>query len=183
MSRIGRKHIDLPAGVELTQKDGVVTVKGPKGTLTENVDRLITVKVDGNKVELTRANEENETKAKHGLYRALINNMVTGVTHGFEKKLVINGVGYKVLKQGNKLVLNVGYSHTIDIPEEEGITFECPSQTEIVVKGIDKQKVGQVASKIRDLRKVEPYHAYGIRYSDEVVVRKVGKAAGKGGKK
>lgn len=183
MSRIGRKHIDLPAGVELTQNNGVVTVKGPKGTLTENVDRLITVKVDGNKVELTRANEENETKAKHGLYRALINNMVIGVTKGFERKLIINGVGYKVLKQGNKLVLNVGYSHTIDIPEEEGITFECPSQLEIVVKGIDKQKVGQVASKIRDLRKVEPYHAYGIRYSDEVVIRKVGKAAGKGAKK
>lgn len=183
MSRIGRKHIDLPAGVELSQNNGTVTVKGPKGALTQDIDKVITVKVDGSKVELTRANEENETKAKHGLYRALINNMVTGVTKGFEKKLVINGVGYKVAKQGNKIVLNIGYSHTIDVVEEEGISFECPSQTEIVVKGIDKQKVGQVASKIRDLRKVEPYHAYGVRYDDEVVIRKVGKAAGKGAKK
>lgn len=183
MSRIGRKHIDLPAGVELTQNGDVVTVKGPKGTLSQQIDKNISVKVDGNKVELTRANEENETKAKHGLYRALINNMVTGVTHGYEKRLVINGVGYKAAKQGNKLVLNLGYSHTVETSEEDGITFECPSQTEIVVRGIDKQKVGQVASKIRDFRKVEPYHAYGVRYSDEVVIRKVGKAAGKGAKK
>ena len=182
MSRIGRKHIDLPAGVELTQNDGVVTVKGPKGTLSQEVDKLITVNVEGNKVELTRANEQNETKAKHGLYRALIANMVTGVTTGFEKKLVINGVGYKALKQGNKLVLNLGYSHNIEIVEEEGITIECPTALEIVVKGIDKQRVGAVASKIRDLRKVEPYHAYGVRYADEVVIRKVGKTAGKGKK-
>ena len=182
MSRIGRKLIDLPAGVELTQNDGVVTVKGPKGTLTQEVDKLITVKVDGNKVELTRANEQNETKAKHGLYRALLANMVTGVTKGFERKLVINGVGYKALKQGNKLVLNLGYSHNIEILEEDGITIECPTALEVVIKGIDKQKVGQFASKIRDLRKVEPYHAYGVRYSDEVVIKKVGKTAGKGKK-
>ena len=182
MSRIGRKLIDLPAGVELTQNDGVVTVKGPKGTLTQEVDKLITVKVDGNKVELTRANEQNETKAKHGLYRALLANMVTGVTKGFERKLIINGVGYKALKQGNKLVLNLGYSHNIEILEEDGITIECPTALEVVIKGIDKQKVGQFASKIRDLRKVEPYHAYGVRYSDEVVIKKVGKTAGKGKK-
>lgn len=182
MSRIGRKLIDLPAGVELTQNDGVVTVKGPKGTLTQEVDKLITVKVDGNKVELTRANEQNETKAKHGLYRALLANMVTGVTTGFERKLIINGVGYKALKQGNKLVLNLGYSHNIEILEEDGITIECPTALEVVIKGIDKQKVGQFASKIRDLRKVEPYHAYGVRYSDEVVIKKVGKTAGKGKK-
>ena len=179
MSRIGRKHIDLPAGVELTQKDGVVTVKGPKGTLTENVDRLITVKVDGNKVELTRANEENETKAKHGLYRALLNNMVTGVTHGFEKKLVINGVGYKAQKQGNKVVLNVGFSHPVEVQEIAGITLECPDATTIVVKGISNEAVGQFAAMVRGIRPVEPYHAYGIRYSDEVVIKKVGKVSGK----
>ena len=182
MSRIGRKHIDLPAGVELSVNDGLVTVKGPKGTLTQEVDKLIIVKVDGTKVELTRANDENETKAKHGLYRAVLANMVNGVSKGFEKKLVINGIGYKAQKQGNKLVLNLGYSHNIEVNEEDGITFECPSNLEIVVKGIDKQKVGQVASKIRDLRKVEPYHAYGVRYADEVVIRKVGKTAGKGKK-
>ncbi len=182
MSRIGRKHIDLPTGVELKTDGSLVTVKGPKGTLTQEVDKLITVKVDGQKVELIRANDENETKAKHGLYRALIANMVAGVSNGFEKKLVINGIGYKAQKQGNKLVLNLGYSHNIEINEEDGITLECPSNLEIVVKGIDKQKVGQFASKIRDLRKVEPYHAYGVRYADEVVIKKVGKTAGKGKK-
>lgn len=182
MSRIGRKHIDLPTGVELKTDGSLVTVKGPKGTLTQEVDKLISVKVDGQKVELIRANDENETKAKHGLYRALIANMVAGVSNGFEKKLVINGIGYKAQKQGNKLVLNLGYSHNIEINEEDGITLECPSNLEIVVKGIDKQKVGQFASKIRDLRKVEPYHAYGVRYADEVVIKKVGKTAGKGKK-
>ena len=182
MSRIGRKHIDLPTGVELKTDGSLVTVKGPKGTLTQEVDKLITVKVDGQKVELIRANDENETKAKHGLYRALIANMVAGVSNGFEKKLVINGIGYKAQKQGNKLVLNLGYSHNIEINEEDGITLECPSNLEIVVKGIDKQKVGQFASKIRALRKVEPYHAYGVRYADEVVIKKVGKTAGKGKK-
>ena len=182
MSRIGRKHIDLPTGVELKTDGSLVTVKGPKGTLTQEVDKLISVKVDGQKVELIRAKDENETKAKHGLYRALIANMVAGVSNGFEKKLVINGIGYKAQKQGNKLVLNLGYSHNIEINEEDGITLECPSNLEIVVKGIDKQKVGQFASKIRDLRKVEPYHAYGVRYADEVVIKKVGKTAGKGKK-
>ena len=179
MSRIGRKLIDLPAGVTLTVNDGVVVVKGPKGELSQEIDSNITVKVDGTKVELTRANEENETKAKHGLYRALIANMVTGVTTGFERNLIIQGVGYKAQKQGNKLVLNLGYSHNIEIEEIPGITIECPSQLEIKIKGADKQAVGQFASKIRDLRKVEPYHAYGVRYDDEVVIRKVGKTASK----
>ena len=183
MSRIGKKHIDLPAGVELNVNANHVTVKGSKGTLELDVDKLISVNVSDGKVELTRKNDENETRAKHGLYRALLANMVKGVHDGFEKKLIINGVGYKAQKQGNKVVLNLGYSHTIEVQEEDGITLECPSATEIVVKGIDKQKIGQFASKIRDLRKVEPYHAYGVRYSDEVVIRKVGKAAGKGAKK
>ena len=179
MSRIGRKHIDLPAGVTLTQNDGVVVVKGPKGELKQDVDKLITVNVNGNTIELTRANDENETKAKHGLYRALIANMVKGVTEGFERTLLIQGVGYKAQKQGNKLVLNLGYSHNIEVEEIPGITVECPSQLEIKIKGADKQAVGQFASKIRDLRKVEPYHGYGVRYSDEVVIRKVGKTASK----
>ena len=179
MSRIGRKHIDLPAGVTLTQENGVVVVKGPKGELRQDVDKCITVSVNGTTVELTRANELNETKAKHGLYRALIANMVKGVTEGFERTLLIQGVGYKAQKQGNKLVLNLGYSHNIEVEEIPGITIECPSQLEIKIKGADKQVVGQFASKIRDLRKVEPYHGYGVRYSDEVVIRKVGKTASK----
>lgn len=179
MSRIGRKHIDLPAGVTLTQENGVVVVKGPKGELRQDVDKCITVNVNGTTVELTRANELNETKAKHGLYRALIANMVKGVTEGFERTLLIQGVGYKAQKQGNKLVLNLGYSHNIEIEEIPGITVECPNQLEIKIKGADKQVVGQFASKIRDLRKVEPYHGYGVRYSDEVVIRKVGKTAAK----
>jgi large subunit ribosomal protein L6 len=179
MSRIGRKHIDLPAGVTLTQENGVVVVKGPKGELRQDVDKCITVNVNGTTVELTRANELNETKAKHGLYRALIANMVKGVTEGFERTLLIQGVGYKAQKQGNKLVLNLGYSHNIEVEEIPGITIECPSQLEIKIKGADKQVVGQFASKIRDLRKVEPYHGYGVRYSDEVVIRKVGKTASK----
>ena len=183
MSRIGRKHIDLPAGVQFEVANSIATVKGPKGTLSQDYDsKLITVNVDGSKVVLSRANDNNETKAKHGLYRALFANMVKGVSSGFEKKLIINGVGYKASKQGNKLVLNLGYSHNIEVLEEDGITIECPSATEIVVKGQDKQKVGQFASKIRDFRKVEPYHAYGVRYADEVVIRKVGKTAGKGKK-
>lgn len=179
MSRIGRKHIDLPAGVTFTVENGLVTVKGPKGELKQEVDKNITVNVNGNTVELTRANEQNETKAKHGLYRALLANMVKGVTEGFERTLLIQGVGYKATKQGNKLVLNLGYSHNIEVEEIPGITIECPNQTEIKIKGADKQVVGQFASKIRDLRKVEPYHGYGVRYSDEVVIRKVGKTAGK----
>ena len=179
MSRIGRKHIDLPAGVTLTQENGVVVVKGPKGELRQDVDKCITVSVNGTTVELTRANELNETKAKHGLYRALIANMVKGVTEGFERTLLIQGVGYKAQKQGNKLVLNLGYSHNIEVEEIPGITIECPSQLEIKIKGADKQVVGQFASKIRDLRKVEPYNGYGVRYSDEVVIRKVGKTASK----
>lgn len=177
MSRIGRKEIILPAGVELSvAPDNTVTVKGPKGTLTQTVNKLITINQDGNKVTLTRANDINTTRSLHGLYRSLIANMVDGVVKGYEKSLEINGVGYKVQKQGNKLVFNLGLSHTIEFPEEEGITLECPTITEVKVSGIDKQKVGQVASKIKALRPVEPYHLYGIRYKGEYVARKEGKA-------
>ena len=130
-------------------------------------------------VHCTRSDDEKQTKAMHGLYRKLIANMVEGVTNGYSKGLVINGVGYKVAKQGNKVVLNVGYSHPVEVEEPAGITFACPSATEITVKGIDRSQVGQVAANIRAIRVPEPYHASGIRYSDEVIARKEGKKAGK----
>ena len=178
MSRIGNAIINLPAGVTVEAKDKVITVKGPKGTLTQSYDPIITLTVENNTVKFTRANEQGPTKAKHGLYRALTANMVKGVTEGFKKTLIVNGVGWKVAKQGKKLVMNVGFSHPVELEEIEGITIECPSQTEIVVNGIDKDKVGQFSAKIRGVREPEPYHGYGIRYSDEVIERKVGKAAG-----
>ncbi|HIV00972.1 MAG TPA: 50S ribosomal protein L6 [Candidatus Caccopulliclostridium gallistercoris] len=182
MSRIGRKEIILPAGVQVTEANGEVTVTGPKGTLKQKVQRVIKVNVEGQSVKLTRQNEENETKALHGLYRALIANMVKGVSEGYSKSLEIKGVGYKASKQGNKLVLNLGLSHPVEVVEENGIKLECPSATEIKVSGIDKQAVGQFAAKIRDLRPVEPYHNYGIHYVGERLVHKVGKTAGKGKK-
>lgn len=181
MSRIGNEHIILPAGVTVELKDNVITVKGPKGTLTQSYDPVITPKVEGNVVSFTRANDLGPTKAKHGLYRALTASMVKGVTEGYKKSLIVNGVGWKAAKQGNKVVLNVGFSHPVEVAEEAGIALECPSQTEIVVSGIDKCKVGQFAAKVRGIREPEPYHGYGIRYSDEVIERKVGKAAGSKG--
>ncbi|MBQ7339493.1 MAG: 50S ribosomal protein L6 [Clostridia bacterium] len=178
MSRIGNAVINLPAGVTVEAKDKVITVKGPKGTLTQAYDPVISLTVENNTVKFTRANEQGPTKAKHGLYRALTANMVKGVTEGFKKTLIVNGVGWKVAKQGKKLVMNVGFSHPVELEEIEGINIECPSQTEIVVNGIDKEKVGQFAAVVRSVREPEPYHGYGIRYSDEVIERKVGKAAG-----
>ena len=178
MSRIGNAPITIPAGVTVEAKDSVITVKGPKGTLTVAYDPIITLNIEGNVVKFTRANELGTTKAKHGLYRALTANMVKGVTEGFQKTLIVNGVGWKVNKQGNKLVMNVGFSHPVEVAEIEGITIEAPSQTEIIIKGIDKEKVGQFAAMVRGIREPEPYHGYGIRYSDEVIERKVGKAAG-----
>lgn len=183
MSRIGRKPVSIPAGVTVKVENGNVTISGPKGTLVQDYDnKVITVKVENNEVIVSRANDVNHTRAKHGLYRALINNMVKGVTEGFERNLEIKGVGYKAQVQGNKLVLNLGYSHPIEMEAIEGIKIECPTMTTIKISGIDKQKVGQFASNIRDLRPVEPYHGYGVRYDDEYVIRKVGKAAGKGKK-
>ena len=178
MSRIGNALITLPAGVSVEVKENVFTVKGPKGTLSQVYDPVITINVEANVVKLTRANDLGPTKAKHGLYRALCANMVKGVTDGFEKKLIVNGVGWKIAKQGNKVVMNVGFSHPVEITEVEGIKLDCPSQTELVVSGIDKEKVGQFAAMVRGVREPEPYHGYGIRYSDEVIERKVGKAAG-----
>ncbi len=180
MSRIGRLPVAIPAGVEVSvSPENVVTVKGPKGQLTLAVNKNITVNIEANEVLVTRHDDEKSNKAMHGLYRKLIFNMVEGVTKGFQKTLVINGVGFKVAKQGKKVILNIGYSHPVEFEEIDGITFECPSTLEVVVKGIDKDLVGQVASNIRKTRIPDPYHAYGIRYSDEVIARKEGKKAGK----
>ncbi len=183
MSRIGKKEIILPAGVNVEINNSLVKVSGPKGKLEMEINKSLTAKVENGQITISRTSETSDVKAKHGLYRSLVNNMVEGVAKGFSKKLVINGVGYKAIKQGNKLVLNIGFSHPVEIVEEEGIKISCPSITEIIIEGIDKQKVGQFASKIRDMKPVEPYHAYGIKYFDEVVKRKVGKKAAKGAKK
>ena len=178
MSRIGRLPIDIPAGVTVTVNGLNVTVAGKLGTLTQDVDKTISVKVEGNQVVLTRSNETGDVKAKHGLYRQLIANMVKGVSEGFSKTLNINGVGYKATLQGTKVVLNIGFSHPIDVVPTEGIKLAV-NGNDITVSGIDKAKVGQFAAKIRDLKPVEPYHAYGIKYADEVVIRKEGKTSGK----
>ena len=178
MSRIGNAPVTIPAGVTVDASNNVVTVKGPKGTLTQAYDPVISFNIEGNVVVLKRANDQGPVKAKHGLYRALLANMVKGVTEGFKKSLIVNGVGWKVAKQGKKVVLNVGFSHPVEVEEIDGITLDCPSITELTVSGIDKDKVGQFAAMIRGIREPEPYHGYGIRYSDEVIDRKVGKAAG-----
>lgn len=181
MSRIGNAIIDIPAGVTVEAKDNVITVKGPKGTLSQVYDPVITPVIEANVLKFTRANDQGPTKAKHGLYRALCANMIKGVTEGYAKTLIVHGVGWKVAKQGNKVVLNVGFSHPVEVVEIEGISLDCPTANEIVVKGIDKEKVGQFAAIVRGIREPEPYHGYGIRYSDEVIDRKVGKAAGSKG--
>ena len=182
MSRIGNKHIIVPQGVNVSFNDGVITVTGPKGTLSQTIDKVILPKIEANVITFVKHDNEQETDATQGLYRALVANMVKGVSEGFEKSLVINGVGYKAQVSGRKLQLGLGYSHPIEVEIPADLNVVCPSVTEIKITGIDKQRVGQFASNIRDFRPVEPYHAYGVRYSDEVVVRKVGKAAGKGKK-
>lgn len=179
MSRIGREPVAIPAGVTIEVKENEFTVKGPKGALTQAKDPQIDIKVDGAVAHVTRTNDEDAIRAKHGLYRALLFNMITGVTNGYEKGLVVNGVGWKVQMQGSKLVLNVGFSHPVEFVAPAGIELSCPSATEITVKGIDKVAVGQTAANIRSIREPEPYHAYGIRYKDEVIARKEGKTAGK----
>ena len=178
MSRIGRAPIKLPAGVEVKFADGIVTVKGPLGELKQDYDaKNIGIKVENGELLVERFNEENATKAKHGLYRALINSMVIGVTQGYTKTLIVNGVGWKVAMNGKDVTLNVGKSHPVEFKAVEGITLACPSVTEITVKGISKELVGAEAAKIRAIRKPEPYHGYGIRYNDEVIERKEGKTA------
>ena len=184
MSRIGRMPVAVPAGVTVTIADGnVVTVKGPLGTLTETFAEVITIKQEGAELIVTRPNDEKEVRSLHGLTRALLNNMVVGVTTGYTKTLEIVGVGYKVAKQGKNLMLYLGHSLVNGMPqahlivaEPEGITFEVPNANTIVVKGINKQEVGQIAAVIRSKRPPEPYHGKGVKYSDERIRRKAGKA-------
>lgn len=176
MSRIGRAPIAIPTNVTLTVAEGnVVTVKGPLGTLTSTFLPVVSIAVDNGQAVVTRANDEKEIRAIHGLTRALLSNMVVGVTTGYAKRLEIVGVGYKVEKQGKRLVLNLGYSHPVYFEEKDGITFEVPDANTIIVKGIDKQAVGQVAAQIRDKRPPEPYRGKGIKYADEQIRRKAGK--------
>ncbi len=180
MSRIGIKPVDLPAGVEVkVDGNNVVTVKGPKGELTEQISKLLKVEVEGNTVVVSRSSEAKEHRAQHGLARTLISNMVTGVTQGYEKKLELVGVGYKAEKKGKKLVMNLGFSHPVELEDPEGITTEAPSATEVVVKGIDKAAVGNYAANIRAWRKPEPYKGKGIKYAGEVIRRKEGKTGAK----
>lgn len=183
MSRIGKLPITIPAGVTVSvDAENVVTVSSSKGTLTQKVSKIIKVNVENNQVIVEKLAETNEANAMHGLYRTLINNMVIGVTQGFKKSLTVNGVGFKVAKQGNKLVMNLGLSHPVEVVEEDGVKLSN-NNNEIIVEGISKERVGAMASKIRAIKPVEPYHGYGIRYTDEKVSLKEGKSSGKGGKK
>lgn len=176
MSRIGKMPVNIPAGVTVTlTDDNKVTVKGPKGELSEAIHGDIKVVISSSTVVVERSSDKKNHKALHGLSRTLIGNMVEGVTNGFQKRLTISGVGYRAQKQGKKLVIAVGYSHPVEIEEENGIEFEVPEVTKIVVKGISKQKVGAVAAMIRGVRKPEPYKGKGIMYENEKILRKVGK--------
>lgn len=176
MSRIGRAPIAVPAGVTVTVGDeNLITVKGPKGTLTYNAPAAMTVTVDGAVVTVTRPDDENESRALHGLTRTLISNMVEGVSKGFEKKLEIVGVGYRVAKEGKKITLNLGHSHPIYFQETDLVTFDVPDANTIIVKSYDKQVCGQVAAEIRSKRPPEPYHGKGVKYSTEHIRRKAGK--------
>ena len=175
MSRIGNKPITIPDGVEVTLNDRVITVKGPKGTLTKEITTPIDVKVEGGIVKVERPNDEPKNKSLHGLTRALINNMITGVKEEYKKELEINGVGYRAQKQGKKLVLTLGYSHPVEMEEPEGITFDVPSPNQIIVRGIDKELVGQTAAVVRTKRPPEVYRGKGIKYADEHIRRKEGK--------
>lgn len=180
MSRIGRMPIAVPAGVTVDiAENNKVTVKGPKGELTRVLPEAMDIKKDGEEIVVTRPNDLKKNKALHGLTRTLIYNMVVGVTEGYEKVLEVNGVGYRAQKQGKKLVLSLGYSHPVEMEDPEGITVEVPNQTELVVKGIDKQLVGNYAAKIRDWRKPEPYKGKGIKYAGEYIRRKEGKTGKK----
>ncbi len=179
MSRIGRMPIAVPAGVDVKIDGSTVTVKGPKGTLTRTVSSNITVTLDNGVITVTRPNDLKENRSLHGLTRTLIANMVQGVNEGFKKELEINGIGYRAAKQGKDLVLNIGYSHDVIMPEKDGITVEVPAPNKIIISGPDKQKVGQFAAEVRGKRPPEPYKGKGIKYVDEVIRRKEGKA-GKG---
>ena len=176
MSRIGRMPVAIPAGVEVKVADGnLITVKGPKGTLTQQLEPSMTIKQEGAELHVSRPNDEKENRALHGLTRALLHNMVVGVTEGYKKELDINGVGYRAAKEGKKLILTIGYSHPVEVEETDGITIEVPSPNHIVISGCDKQKVGQFAAEVREKRPPEPYKGKGIKYTDETIRRKVGK--------
>ena len=180
MSRIGRLPITVLAGVTVEiAENNKVTVKGPKGTLERELPVEMEIKLDGETVVVTRPNDLKRMKSLHGLTRTLINNMVVGVTNGYEKVLEVNGVGYRAAKSGNKLTLSLGYSHPVEMTDPEGVETTVEGQNKIVVKGIDKEKVGQFAAEIRDKRRPEPYKGKGIKYADEVIRRKVGKTGKK----
>ena len=176
MSRVGKAPIELPSGVEVSVANGVVSVKGPKGDLMETIDARITTTVDDGVVTLSRVDDERQTRALHGLSRALVNNMVIGVTEGYQKDLELVGVGYRAALKGNTLELQVGFSHPVTVEAPDGVEFEVPENTKVTVRGIDKQQVGQVAANVRAVRKPEPYKGKGIRYVGEHVRRKAGKA-------
>jgi large subunit ribosomal protein L6 len=177
MSRIGRKPIPIPSGVEVQIASGGVTVKGPKGTLSERINPDITVAQEDGTLVVTRPTDRNDHRALHGLTRSLVANMVTGVTDGYEKRLEIQGVGYRAALRGSDLELQLGYSHPVNVKAPDGITFEVPQPTQVIVRGISKQQVGEVAAQIRKWRPPEPYKGKGVRYAGEHVVRKVGKRA------
>ena len=180
MSRIGRMPITVPAGVTVTIADGnVVTVKGPKGELTRALRTEMTIKQEGDTITVTRPSDDKLHRSLHGLTRTLLSNMIVGVTNQYTKELDVNGVGYRVAKEGTNLVMNLGYSHQVIVPEIEGITVEVPGPNKIIVRGCDKQAVGQFAAEIREKRPPEPYKGKGIKYVDEVIRRKVGKTGGK----
>ena len=180
MSRIGRAPITVPAGVEVSIADNnVVTVKGAKGTLSQQFNANMAIAMDNGVITVTRPNDLKENRALHGLTRTLINNMIVGVTEGFKKELDVNGVGYRVAKEGNKLVMNLGFSHQVIMEEKEGISIEVPNPNKIIILGSDKQAVGQFAAEVREKRPPEPYKGKGIKYVDEVIRRKAGKTGGK----
>lgn len=179
MSRIGRAPIAIPAGVTVTVDGTLVTVKGANAVLSRQVHPNIDVKVEGSEVLVTRPNDEKQNRALHGLTRSLVYNMVVGVTEGFKKELEVNGVGYRVQKQGKDLIMNLGFSHQVIMTEVEGVTVECPSANKIIVSGPDKQKVGQFAAEVREKRPPEPYKGKGIKYAGEYVRRKEGKTGSK----
>ncbi len=175
MSRIGRAPIAIPAGVDVTVEGNTITVKGPKGTATRTLNPELSVSVENGEITITRPDDEKYTRGIHGLTRTLVANMVHGVTEGYAKTLEINGVGYRAAKEGNKLVMNLGFSHQVFVPEVDGITIDVPNPNTVVIKGIDKQKVGQFAADVRSKRPPEPYKGKGIKYAEEVIRRKEGK--------
>ena len=180
MSRIGRKPIAIPAGVEVKMADGIVTVKGPKGTLSMAVKPSINVAIEGAEINVTRPNDEATNRALHGVTRTSIANMIEGVTNGFTKTLEVNGVGYRAIKNGKDVTLNLGYSHPVIVSENDDIKIDVPNPNTLVISGIDKQKVGQFAAEVRSKRPPEPYKGKGIKYSTEVIRRKEGKTGAKG---